>query len=268
MKPFPEPPAPPVIPDHQLLRQVGEGSYGEIWLARNIIGTYRAVKIVYRARFDDAQPYEREFKGIQKFEPISRSHPGLVNLLQIGRNDLAGYFYYVMELADDMVGGSEFHPETYSAKTLGKELGRRGRLPAQEALQLGIHLAEALAYMHQQGLVHRDIKPSNIIFVQGRPKLADIGLVMSLRDARTFVGTEGYIPPEGPGTAQSDIYSLGKVLYEMSTGQYRDLFPRLPDDLDSYPDQALLLEMNAVFLKACEASVKNRYGKAEQLKAD
>jgi len=78
--------------------------------------------------------------------------------------------------------------------------------------------------MHSAGLVHRDIKPSNIIFVNGKPKLADIGLVVSLGDARSFVGTEGYVPPEGPGTIHADIYSLGKVLYEISTGQGRDLF--------------------------------------------
>src|SRR5689334_17104515 len=113
----PEPPITPVIPDHQLIRLIGEGSYGQIWLARNVIGTYRAVKIVYRSKFDNERPYEREFKGIQKFEPISRSHPGLVDILQVGRNDDAGYFYYVMELADDEVAGREFHPAGYSAKT-------------------------------------------------------------------------------------------------------------------------------------------------------
>src|SRR5437667_1261903 len=68
----------PQIPDHQLLRCVGRGSYGEVWLARNVIGTYRAVKVVYRKSFDNERPYEREFDGIQKFEPISRSHEGLV----------------------------------------------------------------------------------------------------------------------------------------------------------------------------------------------
>src|SRR5829696_3588294 len=115
-----ESPATPVIPDHQLLRRIGEGSYGEIWLAKNILGTYRAVKIVYRARFDSERPYEREFKGIQTSEPISRSHPGLVDILQIGRNDEAGYFYYVMELADDEHTGSMFDPASYSAKTLSK----------------------------------------------------------------------------------------------------------------------------------------------------
>jgi len=90
--------APPAVPDHELLRPIGEGSYGEVWLARNKLGTLRAVKIVYRRTFEDARPFEREFRGIQKFEPISRSHEGLVDILQIGGTD--EYFYYVMELAD------------------------------------------------------------------------------------------------------------------------------------------------------------------------
>src|SRR5437899_3352304 len=86
--------APPQIPDHQLLRRIGEGSYGEVWLARNVIGTYRAVKVVYRRTFENPQPYEREFKGIQRFEPISRSHDSQVDILHVGRNDDAGYFFY------------------------------------------------------------------------------------------------------------------------------------------------------------------------------
>jgi len=95
------PDSPPRIPDHDMLRCIGRGSYGEVWLARNAVGTLRAVKVVYRARFTDPKPYEREFSGIQKYEPISSSNEGLVDVLQIGRNDAEGYFYYVMELADD-----------------------------------------------------------------------------------------------------------------------------------------------------------------------
>src|SRR4051812_34564404 len=91
----------PEIPDHELLRCIGEGAYGQGWLARNVMGTFRAVKIVYQDNFADERPYEREFNGIQKFEPISRSNEGLVDILQVGRDDRARYFYYVMELADD-----------------------------------------------------------------------------------------------------------------------------------------------------------------------
>src|SRR5262249_54719518 len=76
---------PPQVPDHELLRPMGGGSYGEVWLARNVMGTYRAVKVVYRSRFDNDRPFEREFSGIQKFEPISRTHDGLVDILQVGR---------------------------------------------------------------------------------------------------------------------------------------------------------------------------------------
>jgi serine/threonine protein kinase len=79
-------------------------------------------------------------------------------------------------------------------------------------LELGLALAEALAHLHSHGLVHRDIKPSNLIFVNGRPKLADIGLVTDASDQCSIVGTEGYLPPDGPGTPAADVFALGKVL--------------------------------------------------------
>src|SRR5436190_19059809 len=174
---LPLPRALPQIPDHVLLKQIGRGSYGEVWLARNVMGTFRAVKIVYRHSFQDERPYEREFAGIKKFEPISRSHEGLMDILQIGRNDAEGYFYYVMELADDENSGQEINPETYHARNLWNELHRRGRLPFDDCLQLALTLSGALGFLHKNGLIHRDIKPSNIIFVNNLAQLADIGLV-------------------------------------------------------------------------------------------
>src|SRR5256885_8222546 len=87
----------PQIPDHELLRPIGGGSYGEVWLAKNVMGSFRAVKVVYRKTFESERPYEREFSGIKKIEPISRSHESFVDILQVGRNDQYGYFYYVME---------------------------------------------------------------------------------------------------------------------------------------------------------------------------
>src|SRR5438105_8009662 len=90
------------VPEHELLRLIASGAYGQVWLARNKLGVLRAVKIVHRASFDHDRPFEREFAGIKAFEPISRSHEGFVDLLQVGRDDEAGYLYYVMELAGDL----------------------------------------------------------------------------------------------------------------------------------------------------------------------
>src|SRR5215470_11954094 len=116
----------PKVPDHELLRRVGRGSYGEVWLARNVLGTFRAIKIVHRASFDSDRPYDREFSGLQKFEPLSRSHPGLVNILHVGRNNAEGYFYSVMEAADDQsTGQTMFSPENYRPRTLASELSGR-----------------------------------------------------------------------------------------------------------------------------------------------
>lgn len=287
----------PQVPDHELLRRIGGGSYGQVWLARNVMGTYRAVKVVYRRSFEHDRPYEREFEGILKFEPVSRSHPGLMDILQVGRNDEAGYFYYVMELADDEATGSALEaalvtgvrsgpadgmqpgadvgksssyvgPETYSPKTLRSGLRNRGRLSSSESVRVGLSLTEALDHLHEQGLVHRDIKPSNIIFVGGLLKLADIGLVAEAGHTLSCVGTEGFMPPEGPGSAQADLYSLGKVLYEMSTGKDRQDYPDPPTDLALLPDQQSLLELNEVIFKACALDIRQRYASAQAMQRD
>ena len=84
-----------------MLRRIGRGAYGDVWLARSkATGVLRAAKIVWRHTFEDERPFKREFEGIQRFERISREHPSQLALFHIGRNEPAGYFYYVMELAD------------------------------------------------------------------------------------------------------------------------------------------------------------------------
>jgi CHASE2 domain-containing sensor protein len=261
----------PSAPDHKLLRIIGKGGYGEVWLAVNTIGLYHAVKIIDLSHFETAEPYMREFKGMEKYMPISINHPGLVHILHVGRNDEAGYFFYVMEIGDDEVDGNRITPETYSPRNLAKDLAKRGKIPVPECVSMGLALTDALEFLHQQQLIHRDIKPSNIIFVNGIPKLADIGLVTDIGvDSKsvTYVGTKGFIAPEGPGTPAADVYSMGKVLYEAATGLDRLQFPKLPSSLGEAEDTVQLMRLNAIFLKACEKEVANRYQSAAELRAN
>jgi WD40 repeat protein len=259
---------PPQIPDHELLRRIGRGSYGEVWLARSIMGRYRAVKIISRAEFSDTRGWDREFTGLRNFEPVSRSHPNQLAVFHVGRKDEEGYFFYIMELADDCERGQEIDPEHYHPRTLESERRARGRLPFQECVQLGLTLTASLGHLHQRGLAHRDVKPSNIIFVNGIPKLADIGLVAATNAAASFVGTEGFVPPEGPGTVQADLFGLGKVLYEISMGLDRQEFPKLPMGLREWPEEKQLLELNAIALKACERDPRRRYRSAEEMRGE
>jgi len=273
---FPRSPSTLAIPDHELLHCVGVGGYGEVWLARAVTGVFRAVKFV-RGQPGDRR-FQREFEGLKKFEPISRAHAGLVDVLHAGRNDAGGYFYYVMELADDSSPDSGVRnaesdapspsrvPHSYHPRTLDGEVHRREHWTLDECVRCGIALADALDFLHGQGLVHRDIKPSNIVFIGGAPKLADIGLVTDAGEARTRMGTEGYLAPEGMGTVQADIFSLGRVLYAIATGLDWRRFPEWPS-LDVTPaDSRRWLRLHETICQACEQDPRRRYASAREMK--
>jgi len=254
----------PDIRDHETLRIIGQGAFGEVWLARSVTGVLRAVKVVWREDYDRPDSFEREFEAIKMFEPISRRHEALVPILQVGRNDLEGFYYYVMELADDLETGRDIKADTYKPHTLGLQMKRDKFVSAELCVKLGVTIAEGLDYLHRNQLIHRDVKPSNLIFIDGICRLADIGLV-ALLGQRSFVGTEGFVAPEGPGTAASDIFSLGMVLYEASTGKDRLDFPDLPSCTETGANMEVWRRLQDVVCTACAPKAKGRFVNAREM---
>ena len=234
------------ISNYELIKEIGAGASGKVWLARSLTCTYRAIKIVHRDKFDDAKPYEREFTGITSYEPISREHNGLIDILHVGRDEDDSFFYYVMELADCLLCETSMTQGT--PHSWGKPLLHEADLPLYQprtlesdhlyadghpdAVNLILKISRGLRGIHDIGLVHRDIKPANIVYVDSEPKLADPGLIAHA-GSRTVLGTFGYVAPEitfgQPAIQQSDIYSLGKLFYQLFTGLSPERFPELPD---------------------------------------
>jgi len=270
-------PVPRGIHGYKLIRCIGAGSYGEVWLAQNeVVHTYCAIKVVYEDRFDDPGPFNREFRGLQRSVEISRSHAGLVDILHVGRNDAEGFFYYVMELADGLEGSEEIKPDRYKPKALNRLLLKNGRMPLDECLRLGLALTDALAHLHKHGLIHRDIKPANIVFIEGVPKIVDIGLVTRIQDSKTLnVGTPEYMPPEVVAAAggcteecgkpDRDLYSLGRVLYCMATGNRPENFHDMQPGSGEIAHRPGGLEFFEVLGKACARDPVDRYQTAEEM---
>jgi CHASE2 domain-containing sensor protein len=263
----------PDIPDYELVPSpFGQGAYGRVWLAWNTAGQWRAVKVIYLTKFNnDTVPYEREFNGISRYQSISDKHPSLLRVDFVSEK-LAEHFYYVMELGDSLEPGWEREPSTYKPRDLASELTRAqgGRLQIRQCLRIGLELSDALDFLHRQGLTHRDIKPQNIIFVNGRTKLADLGLIAEIRppdQKRTLVGTPGYMPPppELPGTPQADIYALGIVLYVLSTGSKTAFFPEISTTLAENVESVEFFTLNAIILKACQPDPAERYASALEM---
>src|SRR3984957_14452201 len=184
---------------YQVESKLGEGGMGEVFRAVDTrLGRAVAIKIVdpqFVARF------EREARGLS-----SLNHPHICTLYDIGPN------YLVMELIEG---------ETIAARL------KSGPLPADEALRYATQIASALAAAHQRGIVHRDLKPGNIMLTKSGAKVLDFGLATwegddSLTGSRMVMGTPAYMAPEqrdgNPADARTDIYSFGRVLYEMLTG--------------------------------------------------
>jgi len=267
----------PQTADYELIRCVGSGAFGDVWLAcAKATKRFRAIKLVSRSRFPRASLYDTEFAGLKKFEELSREHAGFIDILHVSRDDQAGHFSYVMELADDLEAGQSFDPAQYVSKTVASELERRQRasptghgcLTPAECVQAGLTITAALSALHQNRLVHRDIKPSNIVFVRGVAKLADVGLVTDLKlkaDDATLLGSPPFMDAQVHGTAQGDLYAFGKVVYMMATGCRVQAWPNLPDDLEETEVPEAFRELYQISLKACHSERAQRYHSAQEI---
>jgi serine/threonine protein kinase len=242
----------PNIPDFTIEGYCGSGAYGNVWVGRDRDGIRRAIKVLDLQRLKALGVLEREERAIRLVRRSDLHHPGLIEIHHAG--ETAECIYYVMDLADDLSGGTgEYQPDT-----LDQRLKRGVAFDAAECLHLAVCLLDALTALHSHGLVHRDIKPSNVLFVKGQSKLADLGLVATPSREMSLVGSPGFMPVEGITGPEGDLYSLGKLLYCVYTGMSVDLFPSLPKGRD-WGDAVLARRINQAILKACDRRPGNRF---------
>src|SRR6478609_2817904 len=197
---------------YRIERRIGTGGMADVFLARDeTLGRRVAIKILdERYAQDDAflERFRREATAA-----AGLSHPNIVSVYD--RGQAAGTSYIAMEYLN--------------GPTLKDEITSRAPLPEAEVVNWAVQALDALEFAHRQGVVHRDIKPHNMVLTdEGRLKVADFGIaraanVQQMTEVGSIVGTAQYLSPEqargldvGP---QSDLYSMGIVLYEMLTGE-------------------------------------------------
>ena len=213
----------------EILSPLGRGGMGEVYKARDTrLERTVAIKVLPSHLADNAElkkRFEQEARAIS-----SLNHPNICTLYDIGREN--GIDFIVMELLE--------------GETLSERL-KKGALPLEDALRIGIELAEALDKAHHEGVVHRDVKPGNVMLTPPGAKLLDFGLAKrvasasssdgsslssrpteaksakSLTSEGAIIGTFQYMAPEqlegDDVDARTDIFALGAVLYEMVTGR-------------------------------------------------
>jgi serine/threonine protein kinase len=194
---------------YALKERIGQGGFGDVYVAEQKTGANVAVKILDAslARDDDAiERFKREADTAKRLE-----HPNIVRVLDVGSS--RSRHYLVMELVR---GGS-----------LERLIRREGT--AEKVLPALVEAARALAYAHEHGVVHRDVKPQNILLTRsGKAKVADFGLARavdhsSMTTEGKLLGTASYMSPEQVkgerATAASDVYAMGVMIYDAISGQ-------------------------------------------------
>jgi CHASE2 domain-containing sensor protein len=251
----------------EIEKPFGAGAYGKVLLVRNEGNLLEALKDVERKNFGgEIEPYEREFYGIKTYMPISHQHIALLQVKHVRRFDNDGYFFYVMELSDPLDPDWTKKNEPFRPLDLRSYCTKcGGRLSVAECFRIGIALTEALKILHESNLVHRDVKPANVVFVNGRPKLADIGLVreaISDGNNATQVYTPDFNDPLGLGTKQADLYALGITLYVVSTGNPAKLFSEISPELAA---DAAFMRLNEIICKMCTTTRTKRFTSATEI---
>lgn len=258
---------PPAVPDVDLVRRIGRGGFGEVWLGVNrATGGLKAVKIIPLARGGHStDPAGREIVSLSQLERQRIGHhPHLLDIQHVGRTDEV--LFYLMDPADDVSGRPATNDPGYRPATLALKL-EQGPLPADECLRCGRELAAGLAHLHAAGMVHRDVKPSNCLFVGRTLKLADFGLLVPAAAHLSRLGTVRYMPPDGRMDLRADVYAAGLVIYELLTGLPAEAFPRLGERAREIAADPRLTHLNRVALKAASRDHHARHAHAGELLA-
>ena len=197
---------------YEIIKPIGFGGMADVYLARDVLLDRRVAVKVLKDQFlkDKSQlaQFEREAKSAARL-----IHPSIINIFDVCEED--GIHYIVMEYVEGI--------------TLKSYEEQKGRLDIPQAVSIAAQLAAALQHAHKHNIIHCDIKPQNILLAEGLvPKIVDFGISRMVSDETmvfnaNVVGSVHYFSPEQaqgePVTAQSDIYSLGVVLYEMIAGK-------------------------------------------------
>ena len=257
----------PTVPDFDLIRLIGRGGFGQVWLARNhATGHLRAVKVIPFHAPGTSDPAGREIMSLTRLEAnVGRHHPNLLTIHHVGKT--ADHLFYVMDLAEDASLSVPRAESSYRPATLESRLAE-GPLPAEQCDRCARQLLNGLAFLHEAGVVHRDVKPSNCLFVDGELKLADFGLLTEAGPQISRIGTQKYMPPDGYMDARADVYAAGLVIYEMVTGLPADSFPRLGDRATEVVRSPDLCALTRLALAACQPERANRFSDARGMLAE
>ncbi len=267
---------PKTIGRYEILEEVGRGSMGLVYKARDPrIGRVVALKTIAFS-FPLGPGEEAEF--LQRFYHEAQvagrlNHPNIVTIYDVGEKAPGEDAYIAMEF----VTGTNLHDL----------LAGGGRLPLLQAADVVEKLAQALDYAHENGVVHRDIKPANILMTEsGQPKILDFGIARLVTGGMTrpgkFFGTPNYMSPEqvigADVDGRTDQFSLGVILYQLLTGekpfvgdsvtaisyQVVNVDPPPPSKLNP----ALRPAFDRIMRKAVAKSAADRYARCQDLAAD
>ena len=256
---------------YQIIKSIGEGGMANVYLAYDtILDRNVAVKIL-RGDLATDEKFVRRFQR-EALSASSLSHPNIVEVYDVGEDN--GNYYIVMEYIE--------------GKHLKELIKKRGKLTLSEVVDIMSQICEGMAVAHDSYIIHRDIKPQNIMILDsGLVKITDFGIAMALNSTQltqtnSVMGSVHYLPPEqasGKGsTMQSDIYSMGILMYELLTGelpfrgenaveialkQLKEPLPDITKKLSNVPNSIV-----NILKRSTAKNPKNRYADAREMLND
>ena len=254
---------------YEIIERVGAGGMSDVYRATDhILERDVAVKVL-KSEFAEDAGFVSKFRA-EAQSAAGLEHPNIVNIYDVGSED--GMYYIVMEYVEGI--------------TLKTYIEKKGHLNYKEVISIAIQVGRGIEAAHNKGIIHRDIKPQNIIIShEGKVKVTDFGIARAASSntmSADVMGSVHYSSPEqarnGYVTAQSDIYSLGIVMYEMATGvvpfdgetAVQIAIQHLQGEMT--PPSKLIEDMpvsiEKIILKATQKSPERRYSDMGELLVD